>query len=229
MGYHIGITSTGGLTLAAGVIPQSVDESSKVGVSEVIGATGEIVKSDSLRTKQVDLSISGVGAAPFASVTAADVPSPATMKILRCSQDETSTGDLRAKFSLSATSMVAFTDDGEGAGEGAGEAGPDADTLGIVSATFSLMESLNRSTEVKDVNVPATNGAPGARATCTKKNSTSARGRGDLPANITLGLAGMGVFGFTGGKLHVTQLDAGQKADDINSWGASASHYPAAA
>lgn len=229
MAYHIGITSTHGITLQAGAIANAVDKSSKVGVSEVTGVAGETVKTDSLRINQVDITISGVGPALLSGVTSADVTVPSTLKLLRAQQDEKSTGDLRAMFSRTYTGMVAFDESAAGEDEGAGEAEPDADTLGIVSATFTLLESLSKTSEVKDVNVPATNGAPGARATCLKKNTASVRGRGDLPANITLGLSGMAVYGLSGGKTHVTQLDEGQKADDINSFGAQASHYPLAA
>jgi L-serine deaminase len=229
MAFHIGVTSTGGLTLPSGAIAHKVDKSSKVGVSEVLSTAGEYGKTDSLRIKQVDLTISGVGPAGLAGVTAATLGAPDTMKILRAQQDEKSTGDLRANFTINATAMEAFDETAAGEGEGAGAAEPTADTLGIVSATFSLLESLSKTSEVKDVNVPDTDGTPGARGTCSKKNTATIRGRGDLPANITLGLAGMAIYGLTGGKTHVTQLDEGQVADDINSFGAQANHYPLAA
>ena len=228
MAHHIGITSTYGLTLPSGAIAQDARKVQTVGVSEVPGISGEYVKAATLKQKKVDVTVSGVGPAGLSGVTSGNVSPPSTLKILSVEQGEKSTGDNRATFSINATGMSSFVD-AAGTPDAAGGGDPDEDTLGIVSVTLALSETLSCKSEVKDVNVPATDGTPGARATCCLKNSVSVRGRGDIPSSLMLGTDGLEVAAFTGGVMLVGKLEEGQKADDINDWSAEAQHYPSAA
>jgi hypothetical protein len=227
MAHHIGITSTHSITLPSGAIAQDVRRTKTVAPSEVIGTSGEYENVKPLKQMKVDVVITGVGPAPLSSVTSGNVAPPSTMKALNAEQGEKSTGDNRATFTLNSTAMESFSDSaGSPAAAGAGD--PDEDTLGIVSITLALAETLSVRREVKDVNVPATNGTPGARGTCCLKNTISVRGRGDIPASLTMGSDGIAVAGLSDGVTLVGKLEEGQKADDINDWAGEAGNYPEA-
>jgi hypothetical protein len=229
MAHHIGVTSTYGVTLPAGAIAQNASKSQNVDVSEVPGDDGEIALASPLRANKVDVSVSGVGPAGLDAVTAGNVALPATMTILSVEQGEKSSGDNRATFSINATGMEAFTETAVGTPDAAGAGDPDEETLGIVGITMSLSETYSERREVNDVNAPATNGAPGARAKCNVRSSFSVRGKGDKSAALTMGIDGIAPAGISTGKTIVRQLVENQAAQELNGWGAEAMNYPAAA
>lgn len=229
MAHHVGITSTYSVTVPAGGIAQEVSRTRSVELSKVAGTDGEWAKVSALKQLKTDVQVSGVGPANLGAVSAGNVVAPSTMKVLSVQQGEKSSGDNRATFVISATGMSSFDPSTEGTPAAAGDGEPDEDTLGIVGITLALSETFNATSEVKDLNVPATDGTPGARATVGLESSFSGRGAGDIPASLSLGLAGIEPAGFGAGLTIVRSINDVQKAQEINTWGFDANNFPAAA
>lgn len=223
---HIGVTSTYGVTLPANSEAQDASRTSTVELSELIGATGEIVKLNPLHVLKKDVSVNYVGASSLASVTVAQGLDPATIKVTKADIKEINKGHVAC--ALTASGHEAFTD-AAGSSVGAGEEEPDVDTLNLKTVTFALAENVDRNSEVKDVVVIGGNGQPAWRGTVTKKNGFSVKFKGDIPAGVVLGTAGAGVYGFTGGKLVVTKLMESQKKDEVNDGSYDGTHAPVAA
>lgn len=228
MAFHKGITSAY-FALAAGAIAQSVQRTRSVEISEVPGADGEYAKASPLRQMKTEVSISGVGPANLGGIAAGNVDPTSTLKLVSIEQGEKSSGDNRATFSLQAVGYTAFDESAVGTPDDAGAGDPDEDTLGIVAVTLALSETFSQRREIKDLIAPATDGSPGARAMCGIKNTFSVRGKGDVPASLTLGFDGIEVAGIATGKTIVRQIMDDEKSQEINGWGAEANNYPAAA
>lgn len=227
MAAHIGVTSTYGVTLPAGAEAQSASKTETIEISELTGAAGEYVKADALFAKKVEVSIGYVGEPMHSSIVSGAVADPSTMTVIKSEATEQNKG--RVACTVNAVSHEAFEDDGAGASPGEGEAGPDEDTLNLVSCTLSLAENVQVTKEVQDKMILNAAGVPGARARCQKKNAFSVRWKGDLPTGVVLGLGGAGVFGLTGGKLLASKLMVEQKMDDFNGGSVEGNHYPVAA
>lgn len=227
MAAHIGVTSHYGITLPDGAECVAISKTSTVEISELMDCEGEFVKADALHHKKVEVAFSFVGAPMHDSVAVGDVALPATMTITKSDATESNAG--RVSCSITAAGHESFTDAGTGASPGEGEAGPDEDTLNLVSCTLALAESVQVTKEVQDKVLIGYDGAPAARATHSAKNSFAVKFKGDIPAGVVLGLSGVGVYGLTGGKLIVSKLMEEQKNDDFNGGSIEGSHYPSAA
>ena len=224
MANHLNVTSTYGVTLPSGAEAQSVKRDQKIETDKQLGTDGEYSHFSAHHTKQVDVTIDGIGPAGLAGVTSATVSAPATLKILKAEQKEANKG--RATFTISATGHSSF-DDGSGSDTPGSE--PDVNSLVITSVTHAATQSVTKSTSVEDKVLLGADGKPLNRATCAKISSFSGDGKGDVPSALNLGTGGVGIAGLTGGKLIVTSLTDDQKNGEWNGYSFSGEHCHAAA
>ena len=226
MAAHIGVNTTFGITLPEGAEAQSASKTETIEESVLTGANGEYAKAAPLAAKKVDVSVTYVGAPMHEEIEAGAVADPSTLEILESDATEQNKG--RVTCTVNATSHVAFAG-GAGASVGAGEGGPDEDTLHIVSSTLSLCEQVNIKGSVQDKVLLDKDGEPAHRQKHGVKNTFAIRWKGDPPANVTLGLGGIGAYGLTGGVLLALKLGQEEKNEDWNGGSSDGSHYPVAA
>lgn len=226
MPAHIGVLDTFGIELAEGAEAQSASQTETIEASELVGANGEIVKADPLFAKKIDVSVSFVGTPQHASIASGAVVDPSTIEVLESDATEQNKG--RVACTATASGHEAFVD-AAGTSPGTGAAGPDEDTLNLVSSTLTLAEQVNVKKSVQDKVLLNALGAPAVRQKHGKKNTFAVRWKGDPPANVALGTSGVGVFGCTGGKLLVLKKTQDEKNEEWNGGSAEGNHYPVAA
>lgn len=224
MATAIGISSTYDVTLASGAIAQKVDRTRSLEPSEVVGVDGEVTLIKALALMKTEVSISGIGLAPIASVAVGTVATPADIEIISAEQGEVNNG--RATFSLKASGTAAIPS--ASTGGTAGSAVPDEHTINIVGVSYSLTQDCRVSVEVVDLIVQATDGTVGFRAKFSKKFSFSANGKGDIPANVGIGAVGAKHFSVSGGATMTTSLTDSQVMDGVQSWSFDAINRPSA-
>jgi len=225
MSAQIGITNTYDITLDSEAVPQTVSRRQTVEVSAVMGVDGEYVLAKPLKTKTIEVMISGVGKGDLTGVTSAVVATPADLTKVSVEQGEANKG--RASFTVTARGVSAFADPASANGSAAAAAIAKG-TIEVLSVAYALTETVTVTTKVEDKVATATDGTPGHRQTHAKMSSFSLRGKGDIPAGLALGTGGAAVKGLNGGVIIVRSLDDVQNAGDLNDWSAEGDHYPAA-
>ena len=223
---HLHVTDTYGLTLPVGARPQKASQTQSIELVE-INSQGVIVKLLLKKALKSDVSIDYIGAwnPTGVTVTAGTGVDPSTIKVTKASSKEQQNGPV--SMNVTASKESEFTD-GDGSSVGAGAAEPDADTIVIKSVSLTLAESVDRSVEVKDINVRDKDGIPAWRATAYKKGTFGVRFKGDVPAGIALGTAGAGVYGFSGGVIAVQKLMDDQTEGEVNGGSFDGVHAPGA-
>ncbi len=228
MSAHLGITSTiasvYGVTLAEGSVADDCQKTTTVEVSEVISAAvGDIIHADPVHMAMVEATVSGDGPHSL-TLTSGTVATPATLTKISVELTEPVNG--RCQFSVRASGAIDFAD-----GEGdVGEVGaePTLAALKPTSVTYSIVESVRRSSTLEDKVLVGTDGQPAARGTITPRRPFTIAGRGDKPAGVLLGSGGAEFVGATTGKVVVASLMEGEKRADWNRWSADGQHYLAA-
>lgn len=224
MATAIGVTSTYGITLATGAIAQKVDRTRSLEPSEVVGVDGEVSLVKPLALMKTEVSISGIGLAPIASVAVGTVATPADIEIISAEQGESNNG--RATFSLKASGTAVIPS--ASTGGSAGSAVPDEHTINIVGVSYSLTQDCRVSAEVSDMIIQATDGTVGFRAKYAKRFSFSANGKGDIPSNVGIGAVGAKHFSISGGATITTSLTDTQEMRGVQGWSFDAVNHPAA-
>lgn len=228
MSAHLNITST--ISTTYGVTPATgteVDDASKtttVEVSEVLGTDdAEIILADPINVARVETSVSGEGPHGL-TLTPGTVGTPSTLTVLDVEVRELP--NARCQFTARASGSVAFVDDPATVSEVGAE--PAITDLKVKSVTYSIVESVRRTSSVEDKVLVGTDGTPAARATHTRRRTFAIVGRGDKPAGLLLGTGGADFVGGTTGKVIVTSLMEGEKRADWNRHSAEGQHYLAA-
>jgi hypothetical protein len=225
MAAHIGIESTQGITLPTESIPQSVRRRETVEVAPVIGVDGEYTRCKPLKSKRVEVTITGVGAGGLANVSSGVVADTGDLERISVQQGEVNNG--RASFTITAAGHDSFSDPAAANGS-ASAASITRGTIEILSVEYALTESLDVTTQVEDKVALNADGTPGFRQKHAKMSNFSLRGKGDLPSGLALGTGGAAVKGLNSGVIIVTDIETEEQAAEINGWSVNGNHYPAA-
>lgn len=228
MSAHLNITSTiateYGITIPSGTQVDDASKTSSVEVSEVLStAAAAIIYADPLKTVKVETQVSGDG--PFGlSLSAGSIGTPSTLTLIGVDLGENVNG--RCSFTARAAGHAAFVDPAETPDEVGAE--PTIASLTVTSVTYSIVESVRRTSSLEDKVLTGTDGGPAARATVTPRRTYEIVGRGDKPAGLVLGTGGAEFVGATTGKVITLSLMEGEKRGDWNRHSASGNHYLAA-
>jgi hypothetical protein len=228
MSAHLGITSTiattYGPTLASGTVADDCMKTTSVEVSEVLSAsTGAIIEADPVNISRIETNVSGEGPHSL-TLSAADIATPSTLTVVNV--EITEAPNARCQFSIRSAGVVAFVDDPATPAEVGAE--PTIADLKVKSVTYSIVESMRRSSSLEDKVLVGSDGAPAARGTITPRRTFDITGRGDKPAGLVLGSGGAEFVGATTGKVIALSVMEGEKRADWNRYSASGQHYLAA-
>ena len=99
--------------------------------------------------------------------------------------------------------------------------------IGIQSVDLTLAESVEVSRKVETKPLIDKDGRFADGKAFDPTGDFSIKGRGDLPAGVTVGTdGGLAVAGISGGVTLITSVKEGQKNDDWNTWECSGQNFP---